>query len=135
MPSQSIVFYDGGCGLCHRAVRFALAHDRDGSRFRFAPLDSDAFRAAVPAAMRATLPDSIVLRDPDGTLHVRSDAVLTMCRRLGGRWSALAAIAGVLPRRLLDAAYDAVARVRLRLFRPPDAACPMLPAHLRDRFL
>ena len=135
MAAPAIVFYDGGCGLCHRAVRFALREDRDGTRFRFAPLDSDAFRAAVPEALRATLPDSIVLRDDDGTLHVRSDAVLTMCKRLGGRWGVLATIAEVLPRRLLDAAYDAVARIRLRLFRPPDAACPMLPPHLRDRFL
>jgi predicted DCC family thiol-disulfide oxidoreductase YuxK len=135
MAPPAIVFYDGGCGLCHRAVRFALHEDRDGTRFRFAPLDSDAFRAAVPEAMRATLPDSIVLRDDDGTLHVRSDAVLTMCKRLGGRWRVLATIAGVLPRRLLDAAYDFVARVRLRLFTPPEAACPMLPPHLRDRFL
>jgi predicted DCC family thiol-disulfide oxidoreductase YuxK len=135
MPSQSIVFYDGGCGLCHRAVRFALAHDRDGSRFRFAALDGDAFRAAIPAPVRPTLPDSLVLLDPDGTLHVRSDAVLSMCRRLGGRWRVLAAIAGVLPRRVLDAAYDGVARVRLRLFARPTTACPMVPPHLRDRFL
>ena len=71
MPSQSIVFYDGGCGLCHRAVRFALAHDRDGSRFRFAALDGDAFRAAIPAPVRPTLPDSLVLLDPDGQVVSR----------------------------------------------------------------
>lgn len=135
MPSQSIVFYDGGCGLCHRAVRFALAHDRDGTAFRFAPLDSDAFRAAVPASLRATLPDSIVLLDADGAIHVRSDAILAMGTRLGGPWRVLAAIVGVLPRRLLDVAYDAIARVRLRLFAKPSDVCPMVPPHLRDRFL
>ena len=33
------LFYDGTCALCHGAVRFVLARDRDGSAFRFAPLD------------------------------------------------------------------------------------------------
>ena len=33
-----LLFYDGTCGLCHRAVTFALARDPDGSRFRFAAL-------------------------------------------------------------------------------------------------
>ena len=33
------------------------------------------------------------------------------------------------------AAYDGVARVRLRLFARPTTACPMVPPHLRDRFL
>lgn len=133
--APSTVFYDGACGLCHRTVRFALAADRDGSRFRFAPLDSRAFRATVPAAARATLPDSIVLVDADGTVRVRSDAILAIARQLGGGWRLLAIAAGVLPRRLLDAAYDGVARARSRLFTPPATACPVVPPHLRDRFL
>ena len=76
MADHSTVFYDGGCGLCHRAVRFALAHDADGSRFRFASLQSEGFRRRVPAAARAGLPDSIVTLTPDGTLLVRSAAVI-----------------------------------------------------------
>src|SRR5437879_3847393 len=50
-PTETI-FYDGHCGLCHWAVRFVLAKDRNGDAFRFAPLDSDAFRAAVPQEQR-----------------------------------------------------------------------------------
>ena len=65
MADHSLVFYDGGCGLCHRAVRFAIAHDPDGARFRFASLDSEAFRRRVPEAARTGLPDSIVALTPD----------------------------------------------------------------------
>ncbi|MCW5891065.1 MAG: DUF393 domain-containing protein [bacterium] len=128
------LFYDGGCGLCHRAVRFVLARDRTGRAFRFAPLHGETFDALVPPAARATLPDSIVLRTPDGALHVRSAALRAIGRMLGGPWSVLAAAAGVLPTRVLDAAYDAVARVRHRLFAPPPDACPVLPPALRARF-
>lgn len=132
--APSTVFYDGSCGLCHRAVRFLLSEDREGAAFRFAPLDSDAFRAAVPEAKRAALPDSIVVLDDDGSLRVRSDAILAIGRQLGGLWRALATVVGVLPRVLLDAAYDSVARVRLQVFTRLKTACPLLPPHLRARF-
>jgi predicted DCC family thiol-disulfide oxidoreductase YuxK len=133
--STDALFYDGTCGLCHGAVRFVLAEDADGTAFRFAPLDSDAFRAAVPADLRATLPDSLVIATADGRVLTRADGVLHLTRRLGGIWRALGTIAGVFPTRLLDAAYDVVARLRHRLFARPKDACPLLPPHLRARFL
>jgi predicted DCC family thiol-disulfide oxidoreductase YuxK len=128
------LFYDGGCGLCHRAVRFVLAEDRSGAAFRFAPLGGATFEASVPATSRGDLPDSIVVREADGTLRVRSEAVLAIGRRLGGLWRLAATVVGVLPSRLLDALYDGVARLRHRLFAKPKSTCPLLPAHLRARF-
>jgi predicted DCC family thiol-disulfide oxidoreductase YuxK len=129
------LFYDGNCGLCHGAVRFALAEDPDGTVLRFAPLDGEALRAAVPADVRAALPDSLVVATADGRVLTRSAGLLHLGQRLGGIWRALAAIASVLPTRLLDATYDAVARARHQLFAKPKDACPLLPPHLRARFL
>jgi predicted DCC family thiol-disulfide oxidoreductase YuxK len=129
-----LVFYDGSCGLCHRAVRFVLAEDRAGTEFRFAPLDSDAFRAHVPEAVRATLPDSIILWRADGRLVTESTSVAAMLRRLGGFWRIAGILLAAVPRRIRDAAYRAIARVRRRLFPPPPAACPLLPPRLAPRF-
>jgi predicted DCC family thiol-disulfide oxidoreductase YuxK len=39
-----------------------------------------------------------------------------------------------VPRPLRDAAYDFVARRRLRWFDPPEDACPLVPPRLRSRF-
>jgi predicted DCC family thiol-disulfide oxidoreductase YuxK len=128
----SFVFYDGTCGLCHRAVRFAVARDRDGSRFRFAPLESAAFRRRVPDA--AALPDSLVVRTPEGALLVRSAALLHILERAGGAWGLLASALRVLPAGFRDAIYDGVAAVRYRLFRRPADACPVTPPELRSRF-
>ncbi len=128
------VYYDGSCGLCHRAVRFLLAEDVDGSRFRFAPLGGDAFEAHVPPAERRALPDSVIVGTEDGRLLVRSDAALHLLERLGGAWRILGLVAGIVPRAVRDAAYDGVASVRKRLFRAPKEACPLLPAALRERF-
>lgn len=128
------VYYDGACGLCHASVRLLLREDRDGAAFRYAPLQGGRFARAVPAATRATLPDSIVLQTADGRLRARSAALLEMGAALGGLWRLLAAFARLVPRPLRDAAYDGVARVRGRLFRKPDALCPLLPPDWARRF-
>ncbi len=39
-----------------------------------------------------------------------------------------------VPRPVRDLAYDAVARVRHRLFAKPAGACPILSRELRSRF-
>jgi predicted DCC family thiol-disulfide oxidoreductase YuxK len=129
-----ILFYDGHCGLCHRAVKFVLKHDRTGEAFRFAPLQGETFSTLVPAAARGILPDSVIVRTTDGALLVRSAAFIHILQRLGGGWRALAAILAVVPRVLRDAAYDFVARVRYRIFGRRDDVCPIVPAELRKRF-
>jgi len=136
--SPAMVFYDGDCGLCHRFVRFALAEDSEGRLFRFAPRESRAFAAlreasGPPAALDAI--DSIVLSLPDGRWLVRGAAILEIGRRLGGVWRVAAIAARVVPLRVLDAAYAGIARIRHRIFAKPDDVCPILPAHLRDRFV
>ena len=131
-PTQ--VFYDGHCGLCHRFVRLVLAEDLDGRAFRFAPLDSAAARAAYDAREQASLPDSVVVRTPEGETLVRSRGALHVLARLGGMWRLVGALLGIVPRSLLDAAYDVVARVRHRIFGRTATACPIEPPHLAARF-
>lgn len=130
-----IVFYDGACVLCHRWVRFLLHRDREGTRFRFAPLGGETFGAEVPERVRPSLPDSVVVKTPEGRLLVRSEAALHLLRRLGGGWARLAGGLGLVPRAALDLLYDSVARARRRLFRRPEAACPVVATELRARFL
>jgi predicted DCC family thiol-disulfide oxidoreductase YuxK len=131
------IYYDGGCGLCHSTVRFVIAEDPDGTRFRFAPLAGSAFAALRKSSTQAEMleqVDSIVLSLPDGSLLVRAAAVLRIAKRLGGLWRVVAIVAGVLPLRVLDAGYDGIARIRHRIFARPSDVCPTLPARLRDRF-
>jgi predicted DCC family thiol-disulfide oxidoreductase YuxK len=128
------IFYDGHCGLCHRCVRFVLAEDREGKTFRFAPLDSDAFRAAVTEEERKNLPDTIVVRTADGRTLIQSQAVLYIMQRLGGLWRLIATLVLVIPAGLLNTVYAGVARIRRHVFAAPAEACPILPKHLRGRF-
>jgi predicted DCC family thiol-disulfide oxidoreductase YuxK len=129
------LFYDGTCGLCHGAVRFCLAEDRDGKGLRFATLQGEAFAAAIEAPGRAGLPDSLVLLTRHRRVLTRSRAVRHALMDLGGTWRILGTAAGAVPQPLLDVLYDLVARTRHALFRRPPAACPIVPPRLRGRFL
>ena len=131
MPDH--VFYDGECGFCHGSVRFLAEHDGAGC-FRFAPLGGPTFLALVPEAERVQAPDSFVVRTADGRVLVQSDGALHCLRRLGGGFQLLAALGALLPRRLRDAAYAALARRRRRWFASPGDACPVPPGSLRARF-
>jgi predicted DCC family thiol-disulfide oxidoreductase YuxK len=128
------LFYDGHCGLCHRAVKFVLRHDREGKTFRFAPLQGPTFEAAVPAAQRAAMPDSMVVRTADGRLLLKSEAWLHIMRRLGGVWKLIGGACRIFPRPVRDWGYDFVAAVRFRIFGRRDDLCPIIPPELRKRF-
>jgi predicted DCC family thiol-disulfide oxidoreductase YuxK len=111
-----------------------LAIDRRGV-LRFAPLGGLTFLEGVPEGERAALPDSLVLRTPDGRLLVRSAAALESLRLAGGAGRPLAAILRVVPVPLADGVYDLVARARHRFFRKPGSVCPVVPAARRARLL
>ena len=128
------LFYDGTCGLCHRAVRFAIAHDRDGSRFRFAPLGGVAARRELAGMSAAELPDSMIAVTPSRDVLFRSDAALYVLRRVGGAWALIARALAVVPRPLRDAGYRLIAKYRRRFFAAPEGACPVVPPELRARF-
>jgi predicted DCC family thiol-disulfide oxidoreductase YuxK len=128
-PTAPIILFDGVCNLCNAAVQWVIDHDPQQT-FRFASLQSQAARAALPDI--DSLPDSIILIDEDG-VHTRSTAALRIARRLGFPWS-LAAIATPLPNFLRDAIYKWIARNRYSWFGRQDT-CRMPTPELAARFL
>ncbi len=132
---QDALFYDGYCGLCHRWVRFILAEDREGRCFVLSPLQGDNITHRLTRTQRESLPDSVVVLTGEGRLLTRSAAVLHIMDTLGGAWRIAAWLGSWIPRPVRDAGYDAIAAVRHKLFRKPSAACPMVPPHLRERFV
>lgn len=131
-PAATIL-YDGGCGLCHRFVRFVLSED-SAAVFRFAPLDSEASRSVARAEELVRLGDTVIVVPEGGPPLARADAVLFVVGRLGGLWGVAATVVGWLPRGFANHLYDAIARIRHRLFSSPKSACPVVPLELRGRF-
>lgn len=128
------LYYDGQCGLCHSFIRFLLSEDPFGTRFRFAPIDSESFRNNVPESNRADLPDSVVIWTEDERVLTKSEAVIHVMHRLGGYWRVLAILTTPIPRAFRDMLYDFIASIRYKLFAKPEAVCPLMPKQLRPRF-
>ncbi len=129
-----ILFYDGYCVLCHSAVKFVVKHDRSGTAFRFAPLNGKTFEATVPVNQRSELSNSMVVRTDEGLLLMRSNALVHILQRLGGKWKIVATAVAVIPRPLRDMFYNVIARIRYRVFERRDHLCPVVPGNLRARF-
>jgi predicted DCC family thiol-disulfide oxidoreductase YuxK len=131
----SVVYYDGQCRLCNRAIRF-IAYRDPHRRFRFCALQSPrGQQAARRAGLQPMDVDSMILEE-NGVLYTRSVAALRIAGRLRAPWPVLRLLVGWLPAAWLDRLYDAVARRRFRWFGRQDDACPLFDAALTpDRFL
>lgn len=151
-----LVLFDGVCGLCDRTVQLLLRLDRH-QRLRFAPLQGPTAAAVFACHAMATDLVSIVFvpqwpppgvagpgprlgeggADPAGPAaapRLRSAAVLGILAAIGGGWGVVAGLGRLLPRRLGDALYDAIAARRYRWFGRRDS-CRLPTAAERSRFL
>lgn len=134
---DSIVFYDGVCGLCAWSVRWLLDHDEHGRLF-FAPLQGEtAAQLDVPWDEDAEPSEaSMAFVDTTGgsvrMLH-RSRAVLE-AMRVAAIAPRLRRVIAFTPRPVADAAYRAIAAVRYRVWGKHDECRIPSPAQ-RERFL
>ena len=136
--THPVLLYDGVCGLCNRLVQFTLRHDHQDI-FCFASLQGPRGARILErhGQSPADLDTFYVVMDldqPGEQLRARSDAALFVFRELGGAWRLLAAIGGILPKFLRDAAYNLVARNRYRVFGKFDT-CPLPNPKDRHKFL
>ena len=134
---QTVVFFDGVCGLCDRFVRFLLEHDRSG-RIRFAPLQGELARTVLPRhGLNPDDLDSVVVisrwQHSSERALTRAAAVLYTLDVLGGWWRILARVAKVVPGPLANWLYDLVARFRYKVFGRFEA-CPLPRPEWRERF-
>ena len=128
-----MVFYDGSCGLCHRAVQFLLARDPKGAYFNYAPLQGET--AAEMLKGLAGLPDSMVVKTETGRLLTRGDAAIAIGQTLGGGWWLLAQLGRLWPKFLRNGAYDFIAKRRYGWFGRRADVCPLMTAEQRGFFL
>ena len=123
-----IIFYDGTCPLCNRAVRFILAADKK-KQFYFAPLEGE---TAVDKLKNLHLKnpnlDTLVLFQSEDKILIEGRAVLRILYLLGGKYALLGWLS-FLPTFIFDLLYRVIARYRFRLFSKK------LPIDKTDRFL
>jgi predicted DCC family thiol-disulfide oxidoreductase YuxK len=135
--TDSIVLYDGVCGLCNRGVQFLLKRDRH-DRLRFASLQSDFAvalleRHGVNASDLDTVYVVVGHEQANESLLARADAVLDLMKEIGGVWH-IVRLMGILPKWVRDRIYNFVARHRYQVFGKYDS-CLLPEERYRHKFL
>lgn len=125
-----VVYFDGVCGMCNKAVDFIIRRDRRHT-FHYAPLQGEtARRLALP---EGELLNSLVYEDQTG--HYRkTDAVWRILVGIGGVWGCLGWMLRLLPRFFRDWGYDLIARNRYRIFGKKES-CRLPTREERGLFL
>jgi predicted DCC family thiol-disulfide oxidoreductase YuxK len=126
---RPLMVFDGYCVLCSSGARFVLRFDRRKIH-RVAAAQSTLGRALF-AHYGLSWDDSFILL-ADGRAWFKSEAAIRVGEGLGWPWS-MARVLRLLPLRIRDVLYDALARNRLWLGRRELCYAPN-PAD-RDRFL
>ena len=127
---QTIVFFDGYCGLCSKAVNFLLEIDSQ-HRLHFAPLQGSTASELLAAEVVQDL-DTIVVWQR-GVAHERSRAILNAMVEAGGVWR-LMGVFKIVPSVLSVAVYRFIARNRYKCFGKSDT-CRLPSAEERSYFL
>jgi predicted DCC family thiol-disulfide oxidoreductase YuxK len=136
---EPVLLFDGTCGFCANSVQFVLAHERRRRTLRFASLDSPLGTELRERHPELAGVDSVIWYEPALDRHqervdVRSTAVFHVLRYLGGPWTVLAALGGIVPRVVRDWVYDFVARHRHQIIRA-SPSCLLPTPEQRTRFL
>ncbi|MEY4548649.1 MAG: hypothetical protein RL685_4844 [Pseudomonadota bacterium] len=123
-PFDVEVFYDGECPLCLREIRMLRSRDRQ-DRIRFTDIAAAGFDASALGVTREVLMGRIHGRLPDGKLIDGVEVFRRLYAAVGfARLVGLTRLPGIT--QLLDVAYDAFAKNRLRLTgRCEDGACKL----------
>jgi predicted DCC family thiol-disulfide oxidoreductase YuxK len=130
---QTLIFFDGVCGLCNRWVDWLVIRDQRRDRLRFASLQSEAAQLLLTNTETQDL-DSIVVVTSNGAKLRKSDAVLAILGQLGTVERLFAKAAQRLPLGLRDSIYDIVAKYRYLVFGKRDI-CRLPTPSERHKFL
>ncbi len=130
MNDKPIIFFDGICGLCNRAVDFLIRRDKKRV-FLFAPLQGTTAHGQLPPSCLDKT-DTIILKEKE-RIETKSTAILLILSRIGGVWH-FAVIFYVFPKTFRDWLYDIVANNRYRVFGKKES-CRIPSKDEREVFL
>ena len=126
--NRSIVFFDGECLLCNKALHWFYIRDRK-QLFYFSALQSNFAKEHIPEKYKNV--DSIIFLH-NNTYYVKSNAALQMLALLP-YWKVLGFIAKVFPTILRDYIYDWIAKNRYDWFGK--TSCLLMTNEMKKRIL
>lgn len=110
--NETIIFFDGVCGLCNRAVDLLIRLDKKNI-FKFAPLQGETAQSLLNVET-ISKKESVVLYD-QGKIYKNSTAVIRILIRLKGFWKT-SYIFFIVPAFIRDFIYHWIAYNRYKWF-------------------
>lgn len=111
---KHIILFDGICNLCNNSIRFISK--RDGERiFTYIPLQSEEGRNLLTKFNTTPEKNNSIVYIYNGTIFLKSTAVLKILYELNGFWKLLYAFI-IIPAFIRDFFYDIIARYRYKIF-------------------
>jgi predicted DCC family thiol-disulfide oxidoreductase YuxK len=130
--AQPIIVFDGHCGFCSAWVQFVLKHDV-AKKYRFVAGQSQLGRALYEHYLLDPENFETNILIEGGRAYFKADGSIRMFVGLGAPWSWVRLLR-MIPNRLLEPAYEMVARNRMRLLGRRDV-CFIPSPRFKDRFL
>jgi predicted DCC family thiol-disulfide oxidoreductase YuxK len=129
---DNIIFFDGVCNLCNSSVNRLIKNDVK-KVFKFASLQSEFAKSFVPDHLLNYKNLDTILFYKNGQFYDRSNAVLNICKALGGGFNLLL-IGYLIPRFMRDSLYRLVANNRYKWFGKTKQ-CRVPTDDLKERFM
>jgi predicted DCC family thiol-disulfide oxidoreductase YuxK len=127
-----VLFFDGDCGFCSKSVRRVYQFDSRGM-IHFAPLQGKLSKElGLQKYAEKGGGSMVILRESDGIMFIKGDALIALGKALGGIWAALSVAFSLVPKQVRDWAYERVAKNRYRIAGEVNA-CEMPEEGLRKR--
>ena len=110
---DTIVFYDGDCGLCSYVVQFILKNERE-EKLMFCSLQSEfAVEFLKKKGYDATLLNTLYFFN-GSKIYRKSSAALQIVRYLKSKWQ-LFLVLRIIPWFIRDIFYDIIANIRKKI--------------------
>ena len=130
----TVIYFDGTCALCHGTVRFMLAEEARGELV-FSALQDRKLEAAIGEGSVENLGDTVVVRTADERILIEAEGIIYLLCHLGGLWRLLSWLMRAMPKPVRRTCYHFIGNRRYRIFGKKDDFCPIIPSHLRERFI
>lgn len=126
-----VLFFDGECAFCSASIHWVRRFDKRG-RVDFAPLQGElAGKLDLQGHAAESGGTMVLLREDDGHLFFRSDALIELASAIGGVARGLALLA-ILPKSWREALYQFIADHR-HAFGLRKTSCSIPDERIRKR--
>jgi predicted DCC family thiol-disulfide oxidoreductase YuxK len=128
---QKVVFFDGDCMLCHKAIQFILKHEK-APVLQFCSLQDAAHIAAFKNLGISAEGNSVVFLE-NGFVYTKAAAAFRLCAYLYRPWSFLQYLS-IVPAFISTSVYELIANNRFKIWGRANS-CLLINRRYESRIL